>query len=396
MNRLHGLILLLLLFCMITMGCESEKAQKLYDPDSIYNPDPIITAIDPPDSALAGIVKVKIIGQHFSPVLENNFVHFGKTKAKIWEASENQLIVQSPNVITDAAMAKVSVLGAISFSNLMPYKLIQGVGEIGGFGDFDEPLIVECDEDENVYVGLGSRKIMKITPQGETVEYGAASFPLFSCMRFGPDGSLYFARNTKILYKLPPGGGNTSQWFSARSAIYDFDFSADGILFAGGKGDSLFLIRPDGSHFGVASYPNTYIKAVRVFDGYVYVGGNDNTDNHQYIWRNQVKPNNELAPREVYFDWGTNIDATSEILSITFATDGVMYVGTNAEAAIIIVHPDGAFEPLYPGVLEPSSNSLSWGNKQFLYVARRSDDATKRRVIKINMLKEGAPYYGRP
>lgn len=396
MNRLHGLILLLLLFCMITMGCESEKAQKLYDPDSVYNPDPVITAIEPADSALAGIVTIKLIGQNFSPVLENNFVHFGKTKAKIWEASENQLVVQSPNIIVDATMVKVSVLGAISFSNLMPYKLIQGVGEIGGFGDFDEPVLVECDKDENVYVALSAKKILKISPNEEVTEYGATTFPLFSTMRFGQDGFLYIARNTKILYKIAPGGGNAAQWTSFRSAIYDFDFSPNGLLFAGGKGDSLFLIKPDGSHFGMASYPNTYIKAVRVFDGYVYVGGKDNTANQQFIWRNQIISDNELGSNELYFDWGTNIDPTSEVLSITFSEDGDMYVGTDGESAIIIVHPDGTFEPLYRGVLEPTSNSLSWGSKQFLYVARRSDDATKRRVIRINMLKNGAPYFGRP
>jgi hypothetical protein len=381
---------------MITMGCESEKAQKLYDPDSVYNPDPVITAMEPPDSALAGIVTIKLMGQNFSPIKENNFVHFGKTKATVLEASGNQLVVQSPNIILDAAMVKSSVLGAVSFSNLMPYKLVQGVGEYGGFGDFDEPMVVECDKDENVYVALSSRKIIKISPNEEKVDYGSATFSVFSAMKLGPDGNLYLARSTRILYKIPPGGGNTAQWLSARKPIYDFDFAEDGTLFAGGNGDSLYSIMPNGSHIGVASYASTYIKAVRVFNGYVYVGGKDNTANKQFIWRNQILPDKKLGANELYFDWGTNIDPTSEILSITFSADGDMYVGTNAGSAIIIVHSNGTFAPLYPGVLEPTSYSLSWGSKQFLYVARRSDDVKKRRVIKINMLKDGAPYFGRP
>lgn len=396
MNRLHGLIFLFLIFCMFGIGCESEKTQKLYDPDSIYNPDPVITAIDPPDSALAGIVRIKLIGQNFSAVKENNFVHFGKTKATILEASPTQLVVQSPNIVISSTMVKASVLGAISFSNLMPYKLVRGVGEFGGFGDFDEPMVVECDKNENVYVALSSRKIIKISPTEEKVDYGATTFPLFSAMKLGPDGNLYLARSTRILYKIPPGGGNAAQWLSARTAIYDFDFSADGTLFAGGNGDSLYAITPAGSARGVASYKSTYIKAVRVFDGYVYVGGKDNTANKQCIWRNQMLPDKKLGPNELFFDWGANIDPTSEILSMTFSADGDMYIGTNAASAIIIVHSNGTFEPLYPGVLEPTSYSVSWGAKQFLYVARRSDDAKKQRVIKINMLKDGAPYYGRP
>jgi hypothetical protein len=396
MNRLNGFIIMLVLLGLLSMGCDQEKSKSLFDASHVYQADPIISTIDPPDSALAGIVTINISGQNFSSIKENNFVYFNKTKATVLEANESQLTVQSPNIVAASVMVKVAVLDAISFSNLLPYKLVRGVGEIGGFGDFDEPVVVECDKEENVYVALSSRKIMKISPQDETVEYGSATFPLFSTMRFGQDGYLYIARNTKLVYRIAPGGGNTALWLNARSAVYDFDFSANGMMYAGGKGDSLFMFMSDGTQFSVASYPNTYIKAVRVFNGYVYVGGKDNTADQQFIWRNQILSDNTLGQNELYFDWGTNIDPTSEVLSITFSADGDMYVGTDAASAIIIVHSDGTFEPLYPGVLEPTSNSLAWGIKQFLYVARRSDDATKRRVIKINMLKDGAPYYGRP
>lgn len=395
MDKLKG-VGLLLLVGLIALGCDIEKPASLYNPNSSYNPDPVITAVEPADSALAGIVTIKIIGQHFSPVKEHNFVYFGKTKTPVLEASETQLVVQSPNFVADATTIKVAVMGAISFSNQVPYKLVRGVGEYGGFGDFDEPLLVECDKNENVYVALASRKIVKIAPNETKVDYGSATFPLFSGMKFGPDGALYIARNTRNLYKVPAGGGNAAQWLTAKGAIYDLDFSPNGVIYAGGNGDSLFAIQTNGTSFSAALYPSTYIKAVRVFNGYVYVGGLDKVANKQMIWRNRLLADNKLGPNELYFDWSSHFEANAEILSITFGADGVMYVGTNAAAAIVAIYPDGKFEPLYPGVLEPSSNSLSWGSKQFLYVARRSDDAKKRRVIKINMLKEGAPYYGRP
>ncbi|MDQ7053702.1 MAG: hypothetical protein Q9P14_12720 [candidate division KSB1 bacterium] len=72
-----------------------------------------------------------------------------------------------------------------------------------------------------------------------------------------------------------------------------------------------------------------------------------------------------------------------------------MYVGTNAPEAIFVVHPDGSFEPLYPGVIEPETYAMVWGNGQYLYVNRRNVDATKKKIIRINMLKNGAPYFGR-
>lgn len=398
MNNWKGLAVMLLGLGVLLSSCQQEKPESLYNPNYLYNPNPVITAMEPADSALAGIVTIKIIGENFSPITENNFVHFGKTKAVVWGASANELVVQSPNIIADSTAVRVSVLGAISFSNSMPYRLVRGVGEFGGFGDYDEPYMVECDKDENIYVALGSRKIVKITPAEVRTDYATTTFSLFTGLAFGPDGRLYVARNTRYLYRVPAGGGSAAQWVRVKDAVYALDFAPGGFIFVGGKGDSLYqvTIQGDGTSAGIMPYPDTYIKAIRVFNGYVYVGGKINATNQQAIWRNQILSENELGPTEVYFDWSTKISTTFEILAITFAADGDMYVGTDAPEAVIVIHPDGTFAPLYPGVLEPTSYSLSWGNKQFLYVARRSSDAKKRRVIKINMLKEGAPYYGRP
>ncbi len=398
MNNWKGLAVMLLGLGVLLSGCQQEKPESLYNPNYLYNPNPVITAMEPADSALAGIVTIKIIGENFSPIKENNFVHFGKTKAVVLDASANQLVVQSPNFIADSTAVRVSVLGAISFSNSMPYRLVRGVGEFGGFGDYDEPYMVECDKDENLYVALGSRKIVKITPAEVKTDYATTTFSLFTGLAFGPDGMLYVARNTRYLYRVPAGGGSAAQWVRVKDAVYALDFAPGGFLFVGGKGDSLYkvTIQGDGASKGIMPYPDTYIKAIRVFNGYVYIGGKVNATNQQAIWRNQILSENELGPTELYFDWSTKISTTFEILAITFAADGDMYVGTDAPEAVIVIHPDGTFAPLYPGVLEPTSYSLSWGNKQFLYIARRSDDAKKRRVIKINMLKEGAPYYGRP
>lgn len=398
MKRINGLFTMLVLLGLLSMGCEQEKSKSLFDANDVYKSNPIITAIDPPDSALAGIVEITISGQNFSPIKENNFVYFGKTRAEVLEASETRLKVQSPNIIIDSTMIKVAVLDAISFSNLMSYKLVRGVGEYGGFGDFDEPYSLACDSDENLYVALRSKKIVKIARDETASDYGTTTFVLFSTINFGPDGYLYVARNTKFLYRIPPGGGAAEQWIRVRDAVYSFDFAENGFLFAGGKGDSLYKVTTegDGTSKGIASYPDTYIKAVRVYNGYVYLGGKENTTSQQSIWRNQILSDNELGPNELYFDWNANISTTFEILSITFAADGDLYVGTDAPEAVITVHSDGSFAPLYPGVLEPTSYSLCWGNKQFLYVSRQNNDNTKQRVIKINMLKNGAPYFGRP
>lgn len=401
MNRLNGLIIILILMGLFSLGCEQEKSDGLFDPNDTYKPDPVITAIDPANSALAGIVEITISGQNFSPIKENNFVYFGKTRAQVLAASATQLKVLSPNIVVDSTSIKVSVIGAISFSNLMPYQLVRGVGEYGGFGDFDDPFVLECDRNENLYVALSGKKVVKILPDETRSDYGTTTFSLYSSMKFGPDGYLYIARVIKALYRIPPGGGAAVKWISTPGQVYDFDFLANGMMYAGGKGDSLYLIRPDGSALGVAGYPNTYVKAVRIYNGYVYVGGKDNTANRQFIWRNQILPDNRVTTKELYFDWGANIDLNSEILSMTFSQNGDLYVGTDslAASAMYVVHPDQTFEPQYPTVLTSASHSfysLSWGTESFLYAARRSGNMKLTRVLKINMLKSGAPYFGRP
>ena len=79
---------------MILMRCEKEQPQGLYNPDYASNPAPVITAIDPLESALAGIVVITISGQNFSPIPEENFAYFNKTKAEVLEATTTQLKVQ--------------------------------------------------------------------------------------------------------------------------------------------------------------------------------------------------------------------------------------------------------------------------------------------------------------
>ncbi len=90
------------------------------------------------------------------------------------------------------------------------------------------------------------------------------------------------------------------------------------------------------------------------------------------------------------------MDPVSQIYALTFAADGDMYVGTDHAAGIMIVHPDGSFEPLYEGLLKPYVYSLAWGTGTYLYANQRNDvDPAQKRMLKINVLKQSAPYYGR-
>ncbi|MBL7093789.1 IPT/TIG domain-containing protein [candidate division KSB1 bacterium] len=403
MNKKISLILGMVLLTIFLFQCEKEKPTSLFDPDHISNLTPVITEITPPNSALAGIVEITISGANFSPVAKNNFVYFGKTKTAVLSATDNQLIVQSPPIVQDSLEVKVAVLDADLFSNILFYSLVQPVWEHGDYGEFDEPAVIACDNEENLYVAVArAKRIDKILPKGVRETYASMSFSIPTGIKMGPEGILYVAQKSKNIHCVLPGNTETQKIFRAPGKVNDFDFAESGVIYGGGDGDNLYLIDPsDSSTEKVAEYTDINIRTVRVFDGCVYVGGKENETGKQYIWRNQILANNELAEKEIYFDWSEKVDPDSGVFALTFAQDGDMYIGTDKSEAIFVVHPDGSYEPLYPGILEPTSNALCWGAGESMYVCRHKsviidgDRVDSKTIIKVNMLKNGAPYYGR-
>jgi hypothetical protein len=375
-------------------GCENKYPESIYDPNFKGAPTPEITALIPPDSALAGIGKIVIRGKNFSTDPAKNFVFFGKVQARVLSASESELQVKTPNLVGDSIQVKIAVHGALLFSNIVRYKLVQAIWDWGGFLAADDPWAITCDASENLYVGLTSKNIDRVSPRNQRSTYGTMPFIKATGMKMGPGGYLYVARGTKTLYRLAPGGGTAAKWIDAPDKINDFDFAPSKSMYAGGDGNFLYLIRQDGSASQAAAYTKVNIRSVRVFDGFVYVAGD--TAGRSFVWRNQILAEDQLGPREVYFDWNGRVDPSSRVYAITFSQDGDMYVGTDNAYGIVIVHPDGSFEPLYEGLIKPYVYSLAWGTGTFLYANQRNDtDPSQKRMMRINILKPGAPYYGR-
>jgi len=386
---------------ILSLSCEREATKSVFVEEQGGNPDPVINSIEPPNTGLAGIGVITIKGSNFSSTLGDNAVFFGSIQAIVVSASESELVVQSPSVIADSLEVKVSVIGAFSFSNIIYYTLENAVDELGGYGVAGEDLYaIAVDADENIYVYRSIRFIDLITPDtlDKNQPYGTASI-VTTGMKMGPGGYLYLVKGSnKNLYRIPPGGGNQSAFVrSLPDNLYDLDFDPVGNIYTAGDGDSITIVYPDGSFESVAGYTDTFIKAVRVFNGYVYVAGNM-LGSLEAVWRNQINSPNSLGPNELVFDLTAELGEDIEIQSLTFAEDGDMYIGTTADPdPIFIVHPDGSSEPLYPGVLAPEMYDMDWGNDIYLYVSRRASVIanTETRIMRINMQKKGAPYYGR-
>ncbi len=379
-------------------GCNNDYPDSLYNPDEQFKPDPVITSVVP-DSALAGIDTLQIMGKNFSPVIEENRVFFNGVRAEVYSATPTLLTVKAPNVPGDSVKIQINVKGALLFAEWFPYKMNKAAIEFFEFGKFDDAYAIACDLEENIYVALKGKKVIKITQDGERIDYATLTVDKASGMKVGPNGDIFYLNVLQGIFRIPAGGGNDEVFAILPGFAFDLDFDANDNIYCAGGGNAIYRVKLDKSVSTVLNIPDISVTALRVFNNYVYFAGNyEGTDVTQPtvgIWRSEITSSDgDLGTPEVVFDFGANFVGYS-IYSITFAEDGTLYIGTEAPEAIVVLSPSGNFKGLYPGVIEPTSFYMTWGNSKFLYVNRKSDVVEKRKIIKLNMLKNGAPYFGR-
>ncbi|MDZ7261120.1 MAG: IPT/TIG domain-containing protein, partial [candidate division KSB1 bacterium] len=199
--------ILLSVWCplMFLSGCEYDKGYKeIWPTDNEGAPEPKITSVKP-DSAYGGVTELQLIGENFSPVVGENFVYFGTIKGVVQAASATQLMVIRPIAAGGSLTIQLAVRDALRTTTYGPYKLEQGVVDVGELG---RVYAIALDRNENLYAHQENKTVVKVTPDGQQTQYDIADFKS-SAMRMGPDGTLYIQRyNHKNLYRIPPGGGS--------------------------------------------------------------------------------------------------------------------------------------------------------------------------------------------
>jgi hypothetical protein len=381
---------LAMLTVLVMAGCKEEPPASLYSEQYTSRPQPVVTTIDPATTALAGVTTVTITGSNFSPTIAENQVYFDATPATILTASATQLTVRAPILVKDTVALRISVFKSDKYSDPRQYKLLAAVSDFGGLAKTDEPYAVTADAAGNVYVSISTSGVKKITPAGVKTAYAshAAGVTKWSAMKMGPAGVLYSARILKVIYQTPAGGGAPVVWVtgSAIGNIYDLDFDAAGNAWAGGNNTSIYRVKQDKS---IKAFPFTCnARSMRVYNGYLYVGGR--IDTVEGVWRAPIVSADSLGAFEQYYNFSASYPGNI-VNAVTFAADGDMYIGTDAAAAVVIVHPSKSAEPLYPGLFTPSTLLFTWGAGDAMYLVRTINTP---QLIKVTMLKNGAPYYG--
>jgi hypothetical protein len=346
---------------------------------------------------------------NFDPDPTRNLVFFDNILVPVLQAGTTQLLVKAPDLPKDSISVKIGVYRSYLYSDAVLYRLSAAALEIGNFQPTETPVGVECDTAGNAYVSIAgvpvsTSGVFKITRSGDRSLYS----PLFSptvatwrSMKFGPGGALFCVSARNILFRIPPGGGTSAIWLSGNStngltALYDFDFDQDGNIWAAGptpgtsEANKIFRVAQDQT---VTGFPFVgFIRAIRVFNRCVYAGGRRGST--EKVWRFPIIAPDSLGTEEEYFDFSA-VYTFGIINSITFDADGNLYIGTDANDGIVIVHPTKASEPLYPGVIQPATASLTWGAGADLFQSRTSSATVVAALVKVNTLKTGAPYYGR-
>lgn len=389
---------LVLCAALLHLSCEDEPTPSLFDPNASEKLNPVITAIEPADSSLAGVGELTIRGQNFSTVPQENLVYFNAAPAVVVAASATELRVKTPNIVADSISIRIAVQGAPLFSSTAWYKLKPAAVILSDLKSPGQDVVkafgMDVDLDGNIYVSTELNTIKKVAPDGRlSVLKSNASFIRANALKVGPGNVLYVtnvvARLRRISTIAPDG--TESVFVSLPGVPQDLDFDANSNIWVTVDTD-IYLVKPDKTTARAVSYPVT-LATLRVYDGYVYAAGKNAATGEAKIWRSQIQ-GETLGAKEVVLDiaaapWLVGGD----VLSLTFSADGEMYLGTNHPEGTFVLRPDGSHEVLYPGLVAPTVYAMSWGEGNLLFAIQQLSNTSN--LIKIDVGKPGAPYYGR-
>ncbi len=399
-----------LLPLMLVAACDTGPAESVYDPDRQPLPDPVITAVAPTGSALAGVDQVVLTGQNFRTAPSDNLVYFGDDRAQVLSASATELVVLPKPVPAESVDIRVAVVGvevgSENYSNSFSYRLNPAFTAFGSIGQVEDPTAIVTDDAGLMFMSLLSGGISvglkTLSTDGVRSDFAATTFP-WRALAPGPDGLLYAARGIRALFRFAQGG--SQQTFvaltpsSLRLSVLTFD--PDGNAWTAGDNAEIIRIAPDKTDARFAFVAN--VTALKVHDGALFaVAG---TAEGFAVWRFPMDANSDLGTPTKYFDIAAELGAEVTSEALAFDADGTMYLGTDRSEPVELVYPGGSHETYYPGVLvQPLDGTtripptpvldLAWGQDPYLYMLRErpSGDIGKKAhvLVRIDTRKNGA------
>ena len=397
---------ILLVFFIFFFSCEEPDA-----PDSIWDGNdqggttPIVSGVEPPQGAFAGIDTIMITGQHFSPDVSENLVYFNGMLGNVVSATSILISVVPPNLVSDSVQISVAVQGAFVFGkyeNL--YTLRAAVVEYGPFDQFTDIYSLDLDRQENLIVSLNATPDAQfwIVDTDQDSAVWSSSLAKASGMKMGPSGSIYFVNYQRFLYRDEQGTAkeNTEIFKRLNGNATDLDFDENGNLFLGGTGSTIDLVdiyNDGGLTDGVSEAKNLDtldIISLKVYDNFLYVLTTTVTSD-QSIYKMPILDNSgALGDLELVFDWSDYTNKEALALCFALSEAGDILVGSDWASQPLTIIQNGFASGFYSSILTAPIVYMAWGNENYLYVINKTDETN--RVQKIDTRIDGADYFGRP
>jgi hypothetical protein len=351
-------------------GCEYDVATPKYYDKFDSPPTPKITRLIPETVAGGGVNTITIEGENFSSGADRNKVYFGNFDTEVISATPTSIVVRRPNV-TGLVTAKVVPYDAIEVARYsVPYMVDTVITTYGGFMLNIQLQAIAVDNEENVYVGYADKTVFKVPPGGETTTIGKSNRVVTS-MAMGNDGQLYLFANNATISKMNPTDGTDTDWVKLGTKKASFgDFDRNGNLYAGGKNSDLFVVQPGGTFAALGVYNTSDIRAIHVYNGYVYVAISG-AGNAWSIFRHQIlDAAGTLGDKQPVLDrTAAGVYSQSVFKDLAFSEDGVMYIATDYQQPIMMMNSDQSQDILYKYIIpsSPGPVMLAWGSGNYLY-----------------------------
>jgi len=400
--------LISLTLLIVIIGCEKDAPVSIYNPNTTFGAQPIVTSIVPENMPyiLGGITTININGTGFPTDTNKIRVFFNNSIVRIGTLTATQIKLLAPVMTLDSIRVRVAVDGSDKFSDLR-YINIKSAFALVKEVDTTKyaPAAITFSKNGDLFVSLVTKGgvsdgIYQLTSSGSFLPFaGKGTEPFFSGLKIKGD-SIYAARRVNRIVSRNSSPPNAMNIFTAAlpTSVEDFDYDARRVMWAGGNTADGGILRID-SLKNVKQFPFAgTIRSVRVFNGALYVT-NETADLTNAIYKIPINASDSsLGTAELYFDLSATVgNKTNKAFGITFDSDGNLYVGTDAPVGIYVVAADKSVQPLYNGVFGPSCRYLAWGNDSYLYAVREKipSSSTPTGLFKIDMLgKLSAPYYG--
>lgn len=382
-----GLILVVLLLLLI-IGCEYEVAEPSWYDDYTRPPEPVISWIEPADSATAGINLIKIYGSNFTTPPIANKIYFDNVRSEVVDGNNDFLVVRRPNISGDSIVVKIASDSAdvvVSYDQL--YKVSKVWQKYGGFVENVELGALTVDAYGNLFVVQKSpATVYKVDSTGNRANLGDATRVVASDVRVAPDGNLVIVKEYRRTYRYYVATQEEVEWLdsgSSKKTPKSGDFDRFGNFYFGGVGTDLRVLADITDSTGVPSglYPNDEIQYIRVFNDYLYVMiGSPPTG----IWRHSVSSDGTLGAKESVLDWADVGDYTEAIpRTFTMSSTGDLYIGLEDDQSIMIWNSaDNSADILYKDIIPSYAVHLEWGPDRYLYMLIGGEEWT---VIQIDM-----------